>query len=77
MPNDLTSSQTIHLANLDGATDRLTSQGSERIEFYCNHEEADTKMFANIKFLCDNTRLSRVTVESHHLYMKVSLILHS
>ena len=41
------------LANLDGATDCVTSQSSERIDFYCDHEGADTKMFRYIKFLCD------------------------
>ena len=39
----LNSSQTIYLSNLDGAADRVTSQSSERIDFYCDHEEADTK----------------------------------
>ena len=29
----------------------ITSQRRERIDFYCNHEEADSKMFAYIKFL--------------------------
>ena len=31
------------LANLDGAADRVTSQISKRIDFYCDHEEPDTK----------------------------------
>ena len=39
---DLTSFQTFYLTNIDGATDRVTSQNSERIGFYCDHEEADT-----------------------------------
>ena len=49
----LTSSQNIRLANLDGPADNVTSQSSDRIDFYCDHEEADTKMFTYIKFLCD------------------------
>ena len=57
MPYILTSSQTIYLANLDGATDRLTRQISERIDFYCDQEEADTKMFAYVKI-----RLNRVII---------------
>ena len=40
------------------------SQSSERVDFYGNHEEADTKMFAYIKFLCDNILLSRVAIVS-------------
>ena len=60
----LNSSQTIYLSNLDGAADRVTSQSSERIDFYCDHEEADTKMFAYIKFLCDNIRLNRIITVS-------------
>ena len=55
----LTSSQTIYLANLDGSTDHVTSQKNERIEFYCDYEEANTKMFAYIKFLCDSIRLKQ------------------
>ena len=62
LPNVLTSSQTIYLANLDGATDRVTSQSSERIAFYCDHEEADMKMVAHIKFLCDNICLNKVII---------------
>ena len=42
-------------ANLDGAADRVTSHSSERIEFYCDHEEANTKILTYIKFLCDST----------------------
>ena len=42
-------------ANLDDAADRVTSQSSERIEFYCDHEEANTKIFTYIKFLCDSS----------------------
>ena len=34
------------LGNLDSPTDRVASQSSEGIDFYCSHEEADTKMFA-------------------------------
>ena len=64
LPYVLVSSQTIYLANLDGATDRITSWSSKRIDFYCNHEEADTKIFAYIKFLCDNIRLNRIIIVS-------------
>ena len=44
--------------------DRVTSQSSERIYFYCDLKEANTKMFAFIKFLCDNIRLNRVAIAS-------------
>ena len=64
MAKVLTSFQTIYLTNLDSATDRVTSQSSERVDFYCDHEEADTKMFAYIKFLCNNIRLRRVIIVS-------------
>ena len=33
------SSQTIYLANPDGATDCVISQSSGRINFYCDHQE--------------------------------------
>ena len=61
MPKIATSFQTNYLAYLGGATYRLTSQRTERIEFYCNHE-ADSKMFAHIKFLFDNICLNRIIV---------------
>ena len=64
MLNHLTSSQNIYLANLDSATDRLASQSSERIDFYSDHIESDTKMFAYINFLCDNIPLNMVIIIS-------------
>ena len=60
LPNVLTSSQIIYLEHLDGATDRVTSQSSEGIGFYYDHEEADSKMVVYIKSLCDNICLNRV-----------------
>ena len=63
-PYVLTSSQTIYLANLNAATDCVTSPSSERIDFYSDHEEAATKLFAFIKFLCDNIRLNRIILVS-------------
>ena len=53
-----------YLSNLDGATDCVTSQSSEIVDFYCDHEEAETKIFPHIKFLCDNICLGRVTIVS-------------
>ena len=63
-----TSFQTNYLANLHGATDRvtITNQRSERIEFYCNTKKADTKMFAYIKFLCDNIRMNKVIIHKQN-----------
>ena len=52
------------MANLEGKTDCVTSQSSERIAFYCDNEEPDTKMFVYIKFLCDNIRLTRDIIVS-------------
>ena len=64
LPNVLTSTQTNYLKNLDDAIDHVASQSSERIAVYCDHEKADTKMVAYIKFLCDNTRLKRAIIVS-------------
>ena len=64
LPIVLTFFQTIYLTNLDSATDRVTSQSSEGIDFYCNHEEADSKIFAYIEFFGDNICLSSVTIVS-------------
>ena len=66
----LMSSQTIDLANLDGTTDRVKDQTSERIDFYCDHEEADTKMFAYIKFFRDNIHLNRVIMFCQTLMLR-------
>ena len=52
------------MANLDGATDRAVSQNSEKTGFYCDQGEADTKIFAYIRFLCDNIRLNRIIIVS-------------
>ena len=41
----------VYLANLDGATDRVTNESSERIDFYCDHEEAVRKMLASSSFV--------------------------
>ena len=57
--------QTIYLANLDGATDHVT------LIFFCNRREADTKMFAYIKFLCDNICLNRVAIVSPYISVAV------
>ena len=54
MPKVLIFFQTNYLENLDGAAYRVTSQRREIIGFYCNDEEADSKIFAYIKFLYDN-----------------------
>ena len=62
MPKVLTSFQTNYLANLDGATYCVTSQTSEIIDFYCNHEEAHSKMFVYIKLFYDNICLNRIIV---------------
>ena len=60
----LTSSQTIYLSNVDGAADRVTNQSSDRIDFYCDHDEAGTKISAYIKFLCDDICLNRIIIVS-------------
>lgn len=53
LPNALTSFQIIYLINLDFTTDRVTSRSSEIDIFFCDHKEADTKMFVCIKLLYD------------------------
>ena len=61
----LTYFQAIYLVNFDVAIDRVISQNSERTDFFCDQEEADSKMFAAyIKFLCDNIGLNRVIIVS-------------
>ena len=62
--NRMKDCHTFYLSNLDGEADSVTIQSSERIDFYCDHEEADTKMFVYIKFLCDNICLNRIIIVS-------------
>ena len=57
-------SSSVYLANLDDTTDFVTKECSKKIEFYCDHEEADTKMFAFIKFLSNTVQLKRVVINS-------------
>ena len=74
------SSETIYLVNLDGTTDRVTSQSSERIHIYCDHEDTDIKMFAYFKLLCDNIPLNMVIIispGSDVTVIKVLITLHS
>ena len=52
----------------DSATDCVTSQSSERVHFYCNHEETDAKMFAYLKFLCDNICYDNYGGVSNHKF---------
>ena len=48
------------LANLHGAVDHVASQSSERIGFYCNHEEADTQKCWVYHVPFDNIRVKRI-----------------
>ena len=67
----LSSYQSVYLAKLHGTTDCLTKQHSKRIEFYCDHGETDTKIFAHIKFLSDKVQLKKVIIHSPDTYVDV------
>ena len=64
LPEHLSSYQSVYLANLDGTTDFVTKEYSKKIKFYCDHDEADTKMFTYIKFLSNTVQLKRVIIDS-------------
>ena len=49
---------------LDGTTDFVTKEFSKKIEFFCEHEEAHTKMFTYIKFLSNADQLKRKIINS-------------
>ena len=36
----------------------------KKLNFYCDHEEADTKMFTKINFLSNTVQLKRVIIDS-------------
>ena len=43
---------------------QIVQQAKAVIKFCCDDEEADTKMFLYVKFLCDKIRVSRATIVS-------------
>ena len=57
--------QTIYLANFDGATDHVT------LIFFATAVKLTQKCLRNIKFLCDNIRLSRVAIASPYISVAV------
>ena len=83
LPNTLTSFQTIHLTNLDGATDRVTSQSSEiNGVFFATTKKLTQKCFCILSsFVIIFIRavsplLCQTLMLPWYLYMKVLLTLH-
>ena len=67
LPNVLASSQTIDLANLDGATDKVVQQTKvvKELIFVATTKKLTQKCLRMyIKFLCNNIRLKRVIIVS-------------
>ena len=67
----LTSYQSVYPANLYAA-----KECSKRIEFYCDYEEAGTKIFAYIKFLSNTVQLKRVIIDSSDTDLTVISLYH-
>ena len=72
----LSSYQLVYVANLDDTTNFVTNECSKKIEFYCDREEADTKMLAFIKFLSTAVQLKRVILDLPHTDVDVISLYH-
>lgn len=67
----ISSYQSVYTANL-----YPTKECSQRIEFYCDYEEAGTKIFSYIKFLSNTVQLKRVIIDSSDTDLTVISLYH-
>ena len=51
LPLSLKETQCVYLANLNGTISLIKNIGSCQFNFTCDHEEADTKMFAYLEHI--------------------------
>ena len=69
--------QSVYLANLNGTTHFVTKDAAKKeIEFYCDHEEADTKVFAYVQFFSNTVQLKRVIINSPDTEVPVISLYH-
>jgi len=62
-PQKLDDSQVIYFAKPNGTTIRIQQTSNEQLEWHCDHDEADSKMFVYCKLLTEYN-LSRIVVVS-------------
>ena len=69
--------QSVYLANLNGTTHFVTKDATKKeIEFYCDHEEADAKVFAYVQFFSNTVQLKRVIINSPDTEVPVISLYH-
>ena len=65
LPSVLQSHQEVIVGRLDGSSWRISSHGKEQLpELFCDHEEADSRLFIYASYFSSNTTVSRIVVFS-------------
>ena len=64
IPEKLSPCQHVILANMDGTCVELCETGCTELDWECDHEEADSKMFVYCKYLATRYELSRIIISS-------------
>ena len=65
LPSVLQSHQEVIVDRLDGSSWRISSHGKEQLpELFCDHEEADSRLFMYASYCSSNTAVRRIVVFS-------------
>ena len=65
LPSALQSHQELIVSRLDGTSWRISSHDKEQlVEMFCDHEEADSRLFMYASYCSDNAAVSRIMVFS-------------
>ena len=64
LPNLLSLSHTVYLGNLDGTSTLIKKECCVQLDLICDHEGADTKMFAYIMYIIQQSHIERVILQS-------------
>ena len=67
----LSYNQVIYLADTDGSTIKIPQQDSAVLEFKDDHEEANTQMFANLKYSATRHLIKKIIIVSPDTYVTV------
>ena len=63
LPSVLQSHQEVIVGRLDGSSWRISSHDKEQLpELFCDHEEADSRLFMFASYCSSNTTVSRIVV---------------
>ena len=65
LPSVLQNDQEVIAGRWDGSSWRISSHGKEQLpELFCDHEEADSRLFMYASYCSSNTTVSRIVVSS-------------